>query len=35
MSFDDILQIAPFSLNKDEKETIMSERLLELTKHHL
>ncbi len=34
MSFDDILQIAPFSLNKDEKETIMSERLLELTKHH-
>lgn len=32
---DDILQILPFSLGKAEKEKLLTERLLELTKHHI
>lgn len=34
MNFDDILRIYPYSLNKNEKEKLLTERLLHLTKHH-
>ena len=34
MTFDEILDIPPYSLGKEEKETLLTERLLELTKLH-
>lgn len=34
MRFEDILEIAPYSLSQEEKEKLLSERLWELTKHH-
>jgi len=35
MKYADILQIAPYSLNKQEKENIMTQMLLELTDRHI
>ena len=34
MTFEKILEIPPFSLDKDEKEKLLTERILELTEHH-
>jgi phenylacetate-coenzyme A ligase PaaK-like adenylate-forming protein len=34
MTYEDILSISPYSLNKDEKEQMLTERLTELTKLH-
>ena len=34
MTFDEILNIPPYSLRKDEKKALLTERLLELTKLH-
>ncbi len=34
MNFDEILQIPPYSLDKKDKEKLLTERLLELTEHH-
>ena len=34
MSFEEILQIAPYSLSKDEKEKLLTDRLVELTEAH-
>ena len=34
MTFEEILNIAPFSLDKQEKEILLTERLVELTKLH-
>ena len=34
MVFDEILSIAPYSLNKKEKEKLLTERLVELTEYH-
>ncbi len=34
MTFDDIINIPPFSLCEEEKEKLLTERLLELTKYH-
>ncbi len=34
MTFEEILEIAPYSLSKSEKEKLLTERLLELTKLH-
>ena len=34
MNYEDILQIAPYSLDKEQKNKLLTERLLELTKHH-
>lgn len=34
MSYDEMLQIAPYSLNKKEKNKILTQRLVELTKYH-
>ena len=34
MTFDEILMIPPFSLDKDEKEKLLTERLTELTRFH-
>ena len=34
MTFDEILSIPPYSLNREEKEKLLTERLVELTKHH-
>lgn len=34
MTFDEILSIPPYSLNKEEKETLLNKRLIELTKLH-
>lgn len=34
MNFEDILQIAPYSLNKSEKEELLTERMVELTEFH-
>lgn len=34
MTFEEILEISPYSLNKEEKEKLLTERLLELTKRH-
>lgn len=34
MTFDDILSISPYSMGKMEKEKLLTERLVELTKHH-
>ncbi len=34
MTFDDILQIEPYSLGKKEKEKLLTERLVQLTKFH-
>lgn len=34
MTFDDFLQIPPYSLGRAEKETLLTERLSELTEHH-
>ncbi len=35
MTFDEILNISPFSLDKDEKEKMLTERMFELTNLHL
>ncbi|GHV33493.1 acyl-protein synthetase [Synergistales bacterium] len=35
MTYDEILKISPFSLNKSEKEGILTERLKELTERHI
>lgn len=35
MTFDDILAIPPYSLNEVEKDKLLTERLLDLTHHHL
>ena len=34
MTFEDILQISPYALNKEEKKKLLTERLLDLTKQH-
>ena len=34
MTFDEILSIPPYSLNKEEKEKLLTERLVELTRLH-
>ena len=34
MTFDEILEIAPFSLSKEEKDQLLTERLVELTRLH-
>lgn len=34
MTFDDILSISPYSMDKMEKEELLTERLVELNKHH-
>jgi hypothetical protein len=34
MAFDEILEIAPYSLGKEEKKTLLTERLFELTRMH-
>ncbi len=34
MNFEEILQISPYSLEKEEKEKILTDRLMELTEHH-
>lgn len=34
MTFDELLQIAPYSLSAEEKEKVLSQRLIELTEHH-
>lgn len=34
MTFDELLNIPPYSLNKEEKEKLLTERLVELTKLH-
>lgn len=34
MDFDELLQISPYSLDKNEKEKILTSRLVELTRHH-
>ena len=34
MTFNEILRIAPYSLEKKEKEKLLTDRLLELTEHH-
>lgn len=34
MTFDEILKISPYSLDEKEKEKILTERLVELTRHH-
>ena len=34
MTFDEILSIPPYSLNREEKEKLLTERLVELAKHH-
>lgn len=34
MNYEDILQIAPYSLDKEQKNKLLTERLIELTKHH-
>lgn len=34
MTFDEILNIPPYSLSREEKETLLTERLAELTKLH-
>ena len=35
MKYEDILNIAPFSLNKDDKERLLTERLKDLTTYHI
>lgn len=34
MTFEEILEIAPYSLDKSEKEKLLTERLMELTEYH-
>ena len=34
MTFDDIIKVAPFSLDKEQKEKLLTKRLTELTEHH-
>lgn len=34
LTHEDLLEISPYSLNKDEKEKLLTERLVELTEHH-
>jgi len=34
MTFDEIINISPYSLNQEEKEKLLTERLVELTKQH-
>ena len=34
MTFDEILDISPYSLDADEKNRLLNERLIELTRHH-
>lgn len=35
MEYNDILEISPYSLGKEEKEKLFNERLLELCRHHM
>lgn len=35
MTYDEIINISPYSLNTDEKNKLLNERLLDLTKHHM
>lgn len=35
LTYEEILQIQPYSLNKQEKDGLMTEQLLELTRHHM
>ena len=35
MRFEDILEISPYSLDKEEKTKVLTERLCELSRHHL
>ena len=34
MSFDEFLQLEPYSLKQDEKKKLLTERITELTEHH-
>lgn len=34
MTYDDLLEIAPYSLDKEQKKKLLTKRLIELTKHH-
>lgn len=34
MTYDELLEIAPYSLDKEQKKTLLTKRLVELTKHH-
>ncbi len=34
MTFEDVISIPPYSLGKEEKEKLLTERLMELTEHH-
>lgn len=34
MTFDEILEIKPYSMGQEEKEKLLTERLMELTSHH-
>ena len=34
MTYDELLGIAPYSLDKEQKKTLLTKRLVELTKHH-
>ncbi|MCR4615562.1 MAG: acyl-protein synthetase [Clostridiales bacterium] len=35
MTFEEIMSLSPYSLNKEEKGKLLTERLMELTRHHL
>ena len=34
MTYDELLEIAPYSLDKEQKKMLLTKRLVELTKHH-
>ena len=34
MNYDEILQISPYSLDKEQKRRLLTTRLVELTRHH-
>ena len=34
MTYDELLEIAPYSLDKEQKKKLLTKRLVELTKHH-
>ena len=34
MTYEELLEISPYSLNKKDKSRILTKRLVELTKHH-
>ncbi len=35
MTFEEIANISPYSLDKKEKDKLLTDRLVDLTKHHL